>query len=115
VAIAAVGLFGAAVLGFVQDEEATADVPQAEPGGTDVAIADFSFGPPELTVAVGDTVTWTNLDAAGHTATVSGGDSIDSGNLEQDDTYDYTFEEGGSFSYICVYHPFMAGTITVEG
>ncbi len=115
VAVAAAGLFAVAVVGFVQDEESTVAVPAAEPGGTEVAIAEFAFSPPELTVAVGDTVTFTNLDAAAHTATVSGGGSIDSGNLEQDDTYDYTFEAGGSFSYICVYHPFMTGTITVEG
>jgi plastocyanin len=114
VALAAVGLFALAAVGFAQAGGPTVDVPAAEPGGTEVAIAEFAFGPSELTVSVGDTVTWTNLDSAAHTATVSGGGPIDSGNLEQDDTYDHTFEEGGSFSYICVYHPFMTGTITVE-
>ena len=57
-----------------------------------VAISGFSFSPASITVAVGDTVTWTNSDAQAHTATADGG-SFDTG----------TIANGGS------------GTVTVQG
>ena len=108
-------LLGGAVYGLATDS-APADPPaEAVAGDTTVDIAEFMFGPAELTVAVGDTVTWTNLDSAAHTATASVPGTIISGDLQQDATYEYTFEEGGAFQYICAYHPFMTGTITVEG
>lgn len=121
VALAAVALLGGAAYGLASDEEATVAAPEASAdggdaaGGTSIDIVEFSFAPAELTVAVGDTVTWTNLDGAAHTATASVPGTISSGDLKTDDTYEYTFEEGGSFEYICAYHPFMTGTITVEG
>jgi len=34
-----------------------------------VTIQNFAFSPATLTVKVGDTVTWTNQDSAGHSAT----------------------------------------------
>ena len=37
-----------------------------------VSIVDFSFEPGQLTIAIGDTVTWTNDDGAAHTATATG-------------------------------------------
>src|SRR5262249_44786040 len=37
-----------------------------------VTIAGFAFSPDPVTVNVGDTVTWTNNDAASHTATGTG-------------------------------------------
>ncbi len=38
-----------------------------------VAIEDFAFTPGTLTLAVGDTVTWTNVDSAPHAATSEDG------------------------------------------
>jgi plastocyanin len=113
IVVAAVGVLTGAALGLLQDGDAPP--PPASAGGTEVAIAEFAFAPAELTVSIGDTVTWTNRDSAAHTVTASPGGAIDSGNLEQDDAYQVTFEEGGSFSYLCVYHPFMTATVTVQG
>ncbi|MGK2949752.1 MAG: cupredoxin domain-containing protein [Acidimicrobiales bacterium] len=120
VALAAVALLGGAAYGLASDEEATVASSGGAgggevAGGTSIDIVEFSFSPAELTVAVGDTVTWTNLDGAAHTTTASMPGTISSGDLKTDDTYEYTFEAGGSFEYICAYHPFMTGTITVEG
>lgn len=125
VALAAVALLGGAAYGLASDEETTVASPggaeagtsgeAGEPGATTIDIVEFAFSPAELTVSVGDTVTWTNLDNAAHTATASVPGTISSGDLKTDDAYEYTFEEGGSFQYICAYHPFMTGTITVEG
>jgi plastocyanin len=79
-----------------------------------VAIQDFAFGPADLTVAVGDTVTWTNNDSAPHTVTSSSGPtSFDSGNLATGGTFSFTFDTAGTYAYFCEIHPDMTGTITV--
>ena len=81
--------------------------------GTSVAIADFAFDPGDLTVSVGDTITWTNDDDTDHTVT-SDDDAFDSGNVGGDDTFEQTFDEAGEFAYHCSIHSQMSGTITVE-
>lgn len=82
----------------------------AAPGA--VTIVDFSFGPATLTVDVGDSVTWTNQDDVVHTATSSAG-GFDTGDIEPGTSASATFDQAGSFSYICKPHPFMKGTVVV--
>jgi LPXTG-motif cell wall-anchored protein len=84
----------------------------AAPGA--VTIADFSFRPATVTVDVGDSVTWSNQDDVEHTATGSSG-SFDTGLIEPGASASATFDEAGSFSYICTPHPFMKGTVVVRG
>ena len=84
----------------------------AEPGA--VNIQGFAFGPDAVTVVVGATATWTNLDGADHTVTQNGA-RLDSPDLATDDTYEVTFEEAGTYEYFCKFHPAMRATITVEG
>ena len=91
---------------------ASADAP-AESGGDAVAIEDFTFKPGDLKVAIGTTVTFTNKDDFAHTATAKD-KSFDSGNLEQDGAFEQTFEEAGTFEYLCAIHNSMTGTITVS-
>jgi plastocyanin len=89
-------------------------------GSTSVSILDgnsqsaFRFSPSSITVASGDTVTWTNSGSApaGHTVTGSG---LASGTLHSGQSYSHTFTSPGTFSYICSIHPFMKGTVTVTG
>jgi plastocyanin len=76
-----------------------------------VDIKQFKFGPAEVHVAVGGTVTWTNSDNQKHTATESGG--FDAGTIEPGATGTATFDTAGSFAYICSFHPFMKGTVVV--
>ena len=45
-----------------------------------VNIQNFAFDPPEVTAAVGETIGWTNADAAPHTATTDDG-GCDAGNI----------------------------------
>lgn len=93
----------------------SADDASAEDGAAgetvEVAIQDFSFGEP-LEIAVGTTVTWTNMDSAPHTATSSG--NFNSDRLDQGQSFSYTFEEAGTFEYFCEFHPNMVSTITVS-
>jgi plastocyanin len=77
-----------------------------------IEIGDGFFSPASLTVAVGDTVTWTNADDSPHTVTASGG-AFDSGNLDAGQSFSHTFDEAGSFTYVCLYHDEMVATITV--
>jgi plastocyanin len=77
-----------------------------------VAIADFAFVPPSLTVAVGTTVTWTNDDYYTHTVTSDAG-VFNSSDVAPGSSFTYTFNSAGTFSYHCSIHPTMHGTIVV--
>jgi amicyanin len=83
-------------------------------GPNTVVIKNFAFSPASLSVKVGTKVTFVNQDNVTHTATGSGSSSsINSGNLQQGQTYTITFTKAGTYSYICTIHPYMKGTIVV--
>jgi plastocyanin len=76
---------------------------------------DNAFDPNPLTVAVGDTVTWTNTDGTQHTVTSDApGTELDSGLIAPSGTYEHTFTTAGTFNYHCsrTGHQ-MTGTIVV--
>lgn len=77
-----------------------------------IDISNFKYAPPSLTVATGTRVTWVNKDTAPHTATASG--AFDTGSLQKGDSKEITLSKAGTYSYICAFHPFMKGTITVK-
>ena len=73
--------------------------------------------PAQITVGVGETVTWSNDDTAAHTVssgTIEGGPDglFDSGLFTAGTTFSQTFEEEGTFDYFCVVHPWMVGSVT---
>jgi LPXTG-motif cell wall-anchored protein len=78
-----------------------------------VTIADFSFTPGTITIDQGDTVTWTNSGPSKHSATASSGE-FDTGILDKGGSGSHTFDQAGTYSYICKPHPFMHGTIVVR-
>jgi plastocyanin len=93
--------------------ESTGTAPSASSSAAvSVTIGDFFFRPQDVTVTAGEAVTWTNEGTVpeGHTAT---GDGFDSGVLKEGQSFSHTFEEAGSFDYVCTLHPNMRGTITV--
>ncbi len=77
-----------------------------------VVMQNFAFSPGSVSVEVGDTVTWENMDEAPHTATADDG-FFDTGSLDTGDTGEVTFDTAGDFSYFCEIHPDMTGTVTV--
>lgn len=81
--------------------------------GTSVSIVSGSFNPSLLTVAKGTTVTWTNNDSVSHTVTGNTTGGPKSSTLAPGQTYSFTFNTAGSYSYICTIHPDMTGTVTV--
>jgi plastocyanin len=76
-----------------------------------VTIQNFAYNPTQLTVDRGTRVTWTNQDSVAHTVTGSG---FDSGSLGQGQTFSYTFDTPGDYSYSCSFHPTMHGQVTVK-
>jgi len=78
-----------------------------------VTIDNFSFGPGELTVAVGTTVKFVNHDDIPHTV-VEKNKAFRSKPLDTDDSYSYTFASAGTFDYFCGLHPKMVGKIIVK-
>ncbi len=92
--------------------------------------AEVWYDPPQMFVTVGDTITWYNDDREGHT--VTSGDSsgrfgwmdnkdlgkpdgiFDSGRFMPNDSWTHTFENAGTFSYFCTFHPWMTGIVSVN-
>ena len=84
----------------------------AAQGSITVEIREFKFSPATLEISKGTTVTWVNFDAAQHTATAEG--VFDSGPLSKMESWSHTFDETGSFDYICTIHPSMKGRVGVR-
>jgi plastocyanin len=85
----------------------------ARAASTSVAIMNFAFTPASVTIAVGDTVTWTNTQSGvTHTVTADDG-SFDSGRLPSGQSFSMTFTHAGTIPYHCNIHPSMHGTIVV--
>lgn len=85
-------------------------------GTVDVAIVNFVFEPRSTTVRAGSTVRWTNEDAAAHTVRdTSDLDAGESADLGEGDTFEITYDEPGTYTYICGIHQYMTGTVVVEG
>jgi plastocyanin len=86
---------------------------QQKPETTEVKIDNFSFGPSDLTVPVGTTVTWTNRDDIPHTV-VSTDKVFKSKVLDTDEKFSFTFSKAGTYPYFCSIHPKMTGKIVVQ-
>jgi plastocyanin len=100
----------------VDPAEATADDAETTGSAAQVAIVDDDgrrFDPADVTVAVGETVTWTHEGGLPHTVTATDG-AFDSGDLAGGDTFEFTAEEPGTIDYACSIHPEMTGTVTVS-
>ena len=76
------------------------------------------FIPANVSINVGETVTWSNDDSAAHTVTsgVPGTpDGIfDSSLFMASTTFSHTFDEAGEYNYYCMVHPWMTGKVQVN-
>ncbi|HJJ21075.1 MAG TPA: plastocyanin/azurin family copper-binding protein [Nitrosopumilus sp.] len=75
--------------------------------------------PADITISIGDTVQWNNVDKAAHT--VSGGNPADGPSGVFDSSllmagleYSFTFNDAGNYDYFCMVHPWMTGSVTVN-
>ena len=86
--------------------------PTPAPAAT-VSYQGFKAVPATLETARGAKVTWTNKDSTAHT--ITSGTSrqadgrFDSGNVAQNETFEFTFNDAGTFQYFCSNHTSMVG------
>jgi amicyanin len=106
--------FGVAFTGLYAGSRSFASPAQQQKiDATEVKIDNFSFGPVELKVPVGATVTWTNRDDIPHTA-VSSDKIFKSKVMDTDEKFSFTFSKPGTYEYFCSIHPKMTGKIVVQ-
>ena len=78
----------------------------------EISIKGNAFSPDNLSIKVGDTVTWINNDSYAHTVKASKSE-FDSGNMASGAKFSFTFDKEGTYDYICGIHTFMTGKIVV--
>jgi plastocyanin len=76
-------------------------------------LADRAYVPDQVSVSVGDTVTWLNVDTISHTSTADAG-GWNSGTLAPGQRFEFTPRAPGTFTYHCGIHPGMVGTMVVR-
>jgi plastocyanin len=87
--------------------------PARAASGVSVSVANMAFTPASVTLAVGQTVTWTFPDSMAHTTTSNQG-FWDSGTKLNGATYTRAFTSAGTFTYHCSIHSTMRGTVRVS-
>jgi plastocyanin len=86
----------------------------AKPAGKNaVTIENFAFSPATITIKAGQSITWTNEDSIGHSATADD-NSWDTGVLPQGQSKAITFAKAGTYTYHCSVHPNMKATVVVQ-
>jgi nitrite reductase (NO-forming) len=89
-----------------------------------VQIIGNSYYPKVLEITPGTTVTWVNEDVFSYLAgefsgihnvvSTEGPTNLNSPMLAHAETWSYTFEEEGEYTYICTPHPYMEGKVKVR-
>lgn len=81
--------------------------------GAKVSIANFTFTPAEITIAAGESITWTNDDGAPHgLAYEDGAKGTDL--LLPGASFSRRFDRPGTYDYSCAVHPYMTGRVVVR-
>lgn len=93
---------------------AVLSVPSALAATKTVDITAAGFTPNRITIAYGDTVTWTNKDTANHQVLADQTAFPTSPVLTANQTYSYTFTKSGSFGYRDALNTRRRGTVVVR-
>ncbi|WP_260397188.1 plastocyanin/azurin family copper-binding protein [Variovorax sp. KBW07] len=81
-------------------------------GSAHVAIRNFAFEPAQITISVGQTLTWQNDDGAPHGVVFKDGTTgIDL--LLPGKAFARSFDKPGVYDYACSVHPYMTARVTV--
>lgn len=80
-----------------------------------VDIKDYAYAPAKIQVKKGTVVTWTNQDSVRHNINPDkeSDDFKASELLAKGETYTFTFNTVGTYTYHCSPHPYMKGTVEV--
>ncbi|MFI5250608.1 MAG: plastocyanin/azurin family copper-binding protein [Gemmatimonadales bacterium] len=126
-----IGIVAAAIScgGSNSSPTGTVNDPPPPTGGVNITVQNFSFSPAVDTIKVGTTVQWVNNGPSEHSSTSdtglwnsqgltppSGGGAY--GGATAGATFQFTFNQAGTFTYHCMFHPPSAypsfvGTIVV--
>ncbi len=80
-----------------------------------VDVTDMKFSPADVTIKVGETVTWKFKDSVPHTVQGIGDKAMGINSpIFAKGQWSYTFFAPGTYRYLCSLHPQMRGTVTVE-
>lgn len=96
----------------------TVEIPEGS-GVPGCEMTNECYIPYSLSIRVGDTVSWSNIDTAAHTVTsgtLEGGvDGVfDSSLFMSGTTFEFTFDNAGTYPYFCMVHPWMVGEVIVS-
>jgi plastocyanin len=78
-----------------------------------ISMDDLEFKPSDVTMRVGDKVTWVNDESIPHNV-VSEDGTLRSDTFGKDGSYSYTARQRGTTEYVCTLHRGMDGRLTVE-
>ena len=81
--------------------------------GAKVSIVNFEFTPAEITIAPGESVTWTNDDGAPHGLEYHDGEK-GTDLLLPGTSFSRRFDRPGTYDYNCSVHPYMTGRVIVR-
>jgi plastocyanin len=81
--------------------------------GAKVSIANFAFTPEQITIAPGESVTWTNDDGAPHGLEFHDG-APGTDLLLPGASFSRRFDRPGTYDYNCSVHPYMTGRVVVR-
>ena len=81
----------------------------------EIFIKNHQFSPAQITIKAGDTVTWVNRDQDPHNVVdKTAAKKFRSPALDTEDRYSFHFDNKGTYSYFCTFHPTMVGAVIVE-
>ncbi len=122
---AMLGLLGISILVQAGGCPGNMPPPPPRPDVTDVAMQGIAFVPKDVTIPVGNSVRWINMELLPIPHTVTSGDSTDvnpgalfeSGLFGPGQSFELQFNEVGVFVYFCRVHPLVpamrGATVTV--
>ena len=77
-----------------------------------ISINNFVFNPPVITVSPGTQVTWTNNNSVTHTVTSD--ENKFNSSIAPGNSFNFVFQDTGTFSYHCSIHTNMTGQVIVK-
>lgn len=77
----------------------------------EIAVQGFAFSPAALTIKKGTMVTWTNNDSVPHNIKFN---TFNSEILNKGESFQFKFDNAGTYDYTCAIHPTMKGEIVVQ-
>jgi len=85
----------------------------AASAGARVSIENFAFGPEQVAIGVGDSVTWVNNDGAPHGLAFKDG-VAGTEELLPGQSFSRVFAKAGTYDYVCSVHPYMTARVVVQ-